>query len=78
MSTEPTDKFDDGGCAFPEIEYGSSGMTLRDYFASKAITIPDTGAWNYTLASKDQVASRIASFAYMIADAMIAERKEQI
>jgi hypothetical protein len=78
-----------GGFAFPcsndkiftttdgeEITW--SGMTLRDYFAARAITIPDTGAWNYTLASKDQVAARIASFAYMIADAMIAERKEEI
>ena len=77
MSTEPTDKFDDGGCAFPEIEYGSSGMTLRDYFAGQALgncetTVPGSCCQRYELAVN------IASFSYEVADAMIAKRKEAI
>jgi hypothetical protein len=77
MSTEPTNKFDDGGCAFPEIEYGSSGMTLRDYFAAQALgnaetRVPDTCCQRYELAIN------IAAFSYEVADAMIAKRKEVI
>ena len=77
MSTEPTDKFDDGGCAFPEIEYGSSGMTLRDYFAGQAMTIPDLDYLKRNI-DKDKNARCIASFAYAVADAMIAKRSTEI
>jgi hypothetical protein len=77
MSTEPTDKFDDGGCAFPEIEYGSSGMTLRDYFAGQAMTIPDLDYLKRNI-DKDKNARCIASFAYAVAYAMIAKRNTEI
>lgn len=49
MSTEPTDKFDDGGYAFAkptafspdfsEVHQGNYGMTLLDYFAGQAMTV---------------------------------------
>ena len=77
MSTDITDKFDDGGYAFPEIEYGSTGMTLRDYFAGQALgnaqtRVPDSCCQRYELAIN------IAAFSYEVADAMIAKRKTEI
>jgi hypothetical protein len=77
MSTDPTDKFDDGGCAFPEIEYGSSGMTLRDYFAGQALGNTETYVQNSSCARK-LLAINIAEFSYEVADAMIAKRKAAI
>jgi hypothetical protein len=71
----------DGGPAFPvadtthwdgQIQYGSNGMTLRDYFAGQALAgfcaVPDRYNW----------LCDDAAFAYKIADAMLAarERKE--
>jgi len=65
-----------GGCAFPFVpEDGTEwnqvefGMTLRDYFAAKAIqaSLPDPAysTWD---------AKRHARRAYSVADAMIAAR----
>ena len=78
-----------GGFAFPcsndkifttadgeEITW--SGMTLRDYFAAKAIALPDIESIKRMFDTKDKNARWIASFAYAVADAMIAERNEQI
>lgn len=78
----------DGGAAFPREDYqadaapGQRGMTLRDYFAAKAMQAALT---NESLlkrigqrAGNDIVEghSDIASGAYAMADAMIAEREK--
>ena len=77
---------DTGGPAFPTIGYDSGaaasgiglsitddpGMTLRDYFAAKAMrgtmAAMDSGERNYTLPET------IAKNAYELADAMLAAR----
>ena len=91
MSPKP-----DGGAAFPEIEtdlttnsggadyprtYSYGGMSLRDYFAAKALNgmlssdaHPDV-ILESLMASDEAIASR-ARFAYAVADAMIAERNK--
>ena len=71
----------DGGPAFPVADYDQqtfspntiaelrrllSGMTLRDYFAAKAMTAI---AVNIVIGH-----DRLATLAYRIADAMLAER----
>jgi len=74
---------DDGGYAFTSPAddkagwYAESGMTLRDYFAGKALVA--MGTWmpaysNGMLASPETMAQR-ALLAYQQADAMIAARK---
>ena len=69
-----------GGPAFPQVDlkdaYGmlvpdrQSGMTLRDWFAGKAmqayLTAPDTG-WKF---------DELAGAAYEMADAMLKERSK--
>lgn len=73
---------ENGGPAFPAqfFDERATGMTLRDYFAAKSLTL----AWNtwhegYFDLSKDQeydvVHRAIASIAYDMADAMIEARK---
>lgn len=63
---------DDGGAAFPTIDanraedYGSYGMTLRDYFASKALA-------NASWIGQPKT---VAEWAYQVADAMIEERNK--
>lgn len=57
-----------GGFAFP-VEGRNDGMTLRDYFAVKAM-----GAYLSTQGVMAQP-NRISVAAYDIADAMIAERE---
>lgn len=74
-----------GGPAFPfdqlnphseqgrALDWQSEGMTLRDYFAARAMAAfaadakrgPDTVYMNYGIAARE---------AYLIADAMLAER----
>ncbi|WP_313384789.1 hypothetical protein [Pantoea sp.] len=67
---------DTGGCAFPFVPNDGTewnqvefGMTLRDYFAAKAIQAslsdPAYSTWD---------AKRHARLAYSVADAMIAAR----
>ena len=70
-----------GGPAFPEISYKESlgggshimtvygGMTLRDYFAAKAMQ-------GLVGASKSFPRATIAEHAYLMADAMLAEREK--
>ena len=62
-----------GGPAFPitstEDTYGQEGMTLRDYFAAKAMQ-----NLIFTWKEYECEASHIANFAYEFADAMIEER----
>ena len=58
----------------------SKGMTLRDYFAAKALqgmfANPDDGHENYDLSYDDYV-KEIASCAYKMADAMLAAREKK-
>jgi hypothetical protein len=72
---------DNGGAAFPVTasEYGGNGteygMTLRDYFAAKAMQalIPACQGMSFGQAPKNDNA-RLAITSYSIADAMLAER----
>lgn len=60
----------DGGPAFPRVDSIGTiavGMSLRDYFAAKAIAASDISYWS---------ASELAASAYELADAMLAERKK--
>lgn len=71
-------KINDGGPAFPDSVavgpagdvYGSTGMTLRDYFAAKALS---------GMASQFHdgwTAPGLAKAVYELADAMLAERNK--
>lgn len=68
--------------AFPTMEanhlkdYSDPGMTLRDYFAAKAMTV----AWaalegGYFEADAESSAERMAECAYQLADAMLRARE---
>ena len=85
MTTVAEKNIDTGGPAFPgpEIDDGipmEAGMTLRDYFAAKAmqagynelLTSAHRSAAEYMLLNVDEVAQH----AYRMADAMIAARKK--
>lgn len=67
----------DGGPAFPTIDandehdYGTRGMTLRDYFAAKALQSLDQSGYAY---SKGMEA--MAHDAYALANAMLKARDE--
>jgi len=56
------------------------GMTLRDYFAAKALqgmfANPDDGHENYDLSYEDYV-KEIARCSYKMADAMLAARDQK-
>jgi hypothetical protein len=68
---------DTGGPAFPESgprgqAVGGEGMTLRDYFAAKAMqSLVDD---RYLDRSKASVQDNIAQLAYQMADAMLKAR----
>lgn len=73
MATEK----DNGGAAFPGVYYGEipdvthEGMSLRDYFAAKALT----GMHARDSYDEGQATpSQRAAIAYLDADAMLAER----
>lgn len=62
--------------AFPHAR--NDGMTLRDYFAAKAIS----GVFSNTVimnvaSTKKEMANFLARFAYEMADAMLAERERK-
>lgn len=71
-----------GGPAFPNEGFNGwgepqEGMTLRDYFAAKAMCI----AWEaydkgYMLIVDESVIASVAKAAYQQADAMLAARKQ--
>lgn len=69
---------DDGGQAFPRLPISGNakeylGMSLRDYFAAKAMQAmlcADADNGRHRTDSR-----RTTEFAYRVADAMIAERK---
>ena len=60
-----------GGCAFPSDR--SFGMTLRDYFAAKAMQgmLAACTGWS------EQEQARLAKCSYMMADEMLKRREEQ-
>jgi hypothetical protein len=60
-----------GGAAFPHVSthIARTGMSLRDYFAGQAICGFD---WEFSQFDPNAV----ASLAYRVADAMIAEREK--
>lgn len=72
-------KRDDGGPAFPisvqpDFQYAEAGMSLRDWFAGQCIeqcirnAMDGDGGWD---------ASNVAHHAYLVADAMLAERGKE-
>jgi len=77
-------KIDDGGPAFP-IAYpvvdgqpggGNDGMTLRGYFAAKALPeVLTIRSDALNALSTDEKMKKIGELAYLIADAMLAARK---
>lgn len=76
-----SNEIDDGGYAFPlpdtyhpngQIEYGTLGMTLRDWFAGKALAVLLTDR------SMTGTAEEFATEAFLIADQMIAVRKKKL
>lgn len=72
-----------GGQAFPlpcasdvmgGVHWAEEGMTLRDYFAAKALQSLIAGrSWDH-LKSHEEIVDAWAAAAYKTADAMIAER----
>jgi hypothetical protein len=69
---------DNGGPAFPANHYdltdNEHGMTLRDYFAAKAMaTVPPQTAYNMRPNEKQE--DYIARVAYKQADAMLKARQ---
>lgn len=76
-----------GGPAFPQVDlkdsYGTlvpdrqSGMTLRDWFAGKAMTTMFYPAIMESIRTdKDLDCDQVAAFAYMMADAMLKVRAQ--
>lgn len=62
----------DGGPAFPaEAALHNKGMTLRDWFAGQAL------AGMYAQFGAELSPSAFASFAYRLADAMLAARSRE-
>lgn len=67
-----------GGPAFPttdpnyEQRYASEGMSMRDYFAAKALP----AAYMLGTPYSPECWASMARTAYLLADAMLAERKK--
>ena len=60
----PQDKIDNHG-----IRMSEGGMTLRDYFAAKAMQ-------GMLAASENYANDELANFAYLVADAMLKAREQ--
>jgi hypothetical protein len=54
-------------------DYGSLGMTLRDYFAAKELGSLE----NKTVCDRPEAYAHIADHCYRMADAMLAERDKK-
>ncbi len=64
----------DGGGIVDAADLEQEGMTLRDYFAAKALQSLIAGrSWDH-LKSHEEIIDAWAAAAYKTADAMIAER----
>lgn len=80
-----SEQIKDGGPAFPCTDENSSmhggfGMTLRDYFAAKAMqgwlaSGPTIGG--RLVGNTDESADKIASASYLFANAMLAARESK-
>lgn len=76
-------KIDDGGFAFPipatEHNYAEFGMTIRDWFAGKALAgiCVNDEYWRLNEEYRGKSASELAHRAYQVADAMIAEGRNK-
>lgn len=66
---------DCGGDAFPGSENMSTGMTLRDYFAAKAMNA-EISLYPIGTNLRTFEIESISEAAYKMADAMIKERKK--
>jgi len=71
----------DGGPAFPTAaNWNDSGMTLRDYFAAKAMQLEAAGIMELAAEGKSispsDIPTLVARGAYAIADAMIIQRSK--
>lgn len=73
-----------GGSAFPSGDhpesrlYADAGMTLRDYFAAKAMASLTTVYWEDfdTYSSGAELIKCLCETAYEMADAMLAQRSQ--
>lgn len=69
----------DGGTAFPAAAIGEThqinreGMTLRDYFAAKAMHAYMSGP---DVSGNEESRRRCAKWSYQVADAMLAARTD--
>ena len=59
-----------------QIEYGNRGMTLRDYFAAKAMNYCQSYIANPSIT--EEVAKQIAETSYLMADAMLKAREPKV
>ncbi len=76
-----TNRFTGGGPAFPSENHSLCyGMTLRDYFAAKALQVVYDKNWemfmNETFESPEEAVEGAAKDAYELADAMLKAREE--
>ncbi len=68
---------DTGGPAFPHSRLGSDadGMTLRDYFAAKAMQGLMGRNWSHHAGTDEELIDVWARSAYAVADAMLKARQ---
>lgn len=64
---------DDGGQAFPCDRHGYTGMSLRDYFAAKAMA----AMLSLEVVHANCGESELAKWSYQQADAMLEERNKK-
>tara|TARA_R110000868_G_scaffold335147_2_gene595926 strand:+ start:354 stop:569 length:216 start_codon:yes stop_codon:yes gene_type:complete len=63
-----------GGPAFPQQSFPERGMTLRQWYAGKAMeSVFGMSAKSHTKDNRDQVCGLIAKLCFTMADAMISE-----
>ena len=69
---------DDGGPAYPvqdASKWQAHGMTMRDYFAAKAMAEVIAKCAAYDPISEKKTQSLVSTLAYQFADAMLEARK---
>lgn len=69
---------DNGGPAFPHPDYlaaGWEGMTLRDYFAGKAMQSHVMALTNWAASSQEEWHAEVSRMSYTTADAMLKARQ---